>query len=506
MTPPDELLASENRLMVLLGCTKGIVFEFDKNARYVNVWTHDDSLLAKPRAELIGQTIDSVLGKAGAKFTEIIQRVFRTGVAETFEYELAVQGGRCWFSADVVIAPNVPGNERTVVYLVRDVTAHKHLEEQLRQSQKMEAIGQLAGGVAHDFNNILTTIIGYSELLLSGLEPGAPTRKHAARIRHSAERAAALTRQLLVYSRKQLLVPEILDVNVVITNLGHMLRRLIGEHIDLQLDLAGDIGGVKVDRTGLEQVIMNLSLNARDALGDGGRLTLSTANVEIDDAYCASRVGLNSGHYVRIVATDNGQGMDDATKARIFEPFFTTKEVGRGTGLGLSTVYGIVRQSGGHIEVTSSPARGASFVLLLPRVAFVPSVIPVPTPRPHAGLSGLTVLVVEDDADVRELVDRYLSGSGYEVVLAAHAAQALQCASERSIDLLITDLVMPGMSGRALATGLRKSQPAVRVLYMSGYPDDPRGTRVARVANSRFLQKPFTKTDLEREVSALFQA
>jgi PAS domain S-box-containing protein len=362
------LLASEARLRVLLGCTKGIVFEFDHEARYLAAWTHDEGLLARPRAELTGRTIIEVLGeREGRRFTDAVQRVHATGRPETIEYQLEVQGGRRWFVADVVASPGT-GSERTVVYLVREVTAHKQLEHQLRHAQKMEAIGQLAGGIAHDFNNILTTILGYSELLVAGLPASSVPGRQAAQIHHAAERGSALVSQLLAYARKQVLIPEVLDPNAVISSLAHMLRRLLGEHVKLRLALDPEVGRVEIDRSGLEQVLMNLSVNARDAVSPGGVITLRSANVELDAVHGERELAVAPGSYVMIAVEDDGHGMDAVVRARIFEPFFTTKDVGKGTGLGLSMVHGIIEQSAGHIEVDSTPGEGACFRIYLPRV------------------------------------------------------------------------------------------------------------------------------------------
>ncbi|HEY4058769.1 MAG TPA: ATP-binding protein, partial [Kofleriaceae bacterium] len=367
----NELRASEARLIVLLGCTNGVVFEFNSEGRYLNVWTQDDSLLVKPREQLLGKTIDEVLGRDSERFSKAVKRVFETGVPETIEYELDVQIGRRWFIGDIVIPPAIEGRERTLLYLVRDVTEKKALEDQLRQAQKMEAIGQLAGGIAHNFNNILTTITGYSELLLDGLGKSSTHRKHATRIRHASERASGLTSQLLAYARKRVLIPEVLDVNVVVASIGRMLQPLLEAPITLRVELEPNAGGTRVDRSGLEQVIMNLAINARDAITDGGTITLRTETAIVDETF-AAQAELAPGRYVSIVAEDTGSGMDAPTLARIFEPFFTTKVIGKGTGLGLSMAYGIVKQSGGHISAESTPGRGTVFRVFLPYVEITP--------------------------------------------------------------------------------------------------------------------------------------
>ncbi|HEY4177255.1 MAG TPA: ATP-binding protein [Kofleriaceae bacterium] len=487
---------------MLLGCTKGIVFEFDRDGRYLNIWTQDDSLLVRPREELRGKTIDEVLGKDAARFSSAVGRVFETGVPETIEYELEVQNGRRWFIGDVVVPPDVPGRPRTVLYLVRDVTEKKALEEQLRQAQKMEAIGQLAGGIAHNFNNILTTITGYSELLLDGLGKSSTHRKHATRIRHASERASGLTSQLLAYARKRVLIPEVLDVNVVVASIGRMLQPLLEAPITLRVELEPNVGGTRVDRSGLEQVIMNLAINARDAMTDGGTITLRTETAVVDETF-AAEAELAPGRYVTIVAEDTGAGMDAPTLARIFEPFFTTKMIGKGTGLGLSMAYGIVKQSGGHIAAQSTRGRGTVFRVFLPYVEITPRTAASGPVVPHEHKGG-TVLVVEDNTEIRGLVHRYLRSAGYDVLVADDSPHALELARSRQIDLLLTDVVMPIMGGDVIAEQVRLLQPNVRVLYISGYPDDD-ANLIPRVASSRFLPKPFTRQVLVREVGAMFE-
>jgi PAS domain S-box-containing protein len=500
-SPDDELLAGDYRLRALLGCVQGIVFEFDRDSRYLRLWTHDEELLARPKDETIGRTISEVLGpEQGERFAGPIRRVVDTGKPETLEYEiLYANGSQRWFVADIVQAPPIVGRAPSAVCFVREISAHKALEDQLRQAQRLEAIGRLAGGIAHDFNNILTTIIGYSEMLLTGLDEDSQQFTQAKRIRHAANRASALTHQLLAYGRRQVLVPQDLDINAVISSMADMLRRLIGEQVELRLEL-NDVGAAKVDRSGLEQMIMNLSINARDALGAGGRLILRTEQVELDEAYCASRE-ITPGKFVKIVAADNGAGMDEATRVRVFEPFFTTKELGKGTGLGLSTVYGIVKQSTGHIEVESSPGQGSQFSIYLPHAplpAVSPSIPEPPdVPRP---VGTPTVLVAEDDQGVRALIHRYLKRAGYDVVLASSGQEAVEAVKGRTIDLLVTDVVMPGMGGEGLATALRAEQPNLGILYISGYPEE---VDVSRPDHTSFLRKPFTRQDLVSHLEAL---
>ena len=389
----------------------------------------------------------------------------------------------------------------------RDVTEQRHLEEQFRQSQKMEAVGQLAGGIAHDFNNLLTAILGNTQLLLRELPPGDSMRDDVEEIRKASERAASLTRQLLAYSRRQMLQPEVLDLNVVMAEMDKMLRRLIGEHIDLVAVFAPDLGRVRADPNQIEQVIVNLAVNARDAMPDGGKLTIGTANVDLDESFAQAHLGSVPGSYAMLAVTDTGVGMDAAVRAHLFEPFFTTKEVGKGTGLGLATVYGIVKQSGGYISVYSEPGHGSSFKIYLPRIA-------TPAEPPAAALKGgpapgsETVLVVEDEPAVLTLSRRALEAQGYVVLAASDADAALRVVERHGgmIHLLLTDVVMPGLSGHELADRLTAQRPGIRVLYMSGYPGDAVVQHGTLPSGSAFLQKPFSPDGLARKVRDVLDA
>jgi len=389
----------------------------------------------------------------------------------------------------------------------RDVTEQRHLEEQFRQSQKMEAVGQLAGGIAHDFNNLLTAILGNTQLLLRELPPGDSKRGDVEEIRKASERAASLTRQLLAYSRRQMLQPEVLDLNVVVAEMDKMLRRLIGEHIALVAVLTPDLGRVRADPNQIEQVIVNLAVNARDAMPDGGKLTVETANVDLDEAFAQAHLGSVPGSYALLAVTDTGAGMDATVRAHLFEPFFTTKEVGKGTGLGLATVYGIVKQSGGYISVYSEPGRGSSFKIYLPRIA-TPADAP-PGPQKSGPAPGSeTVLVVEDEAAVLTLSRRALEAQGYVVLAASDPAAALRVVERHGgmIHLLLTDVVMPGLSGRELADRLTAQRPGIRVLYMSGYPGDAVVQHGTLPSGSAFLQKPFSPDGLARKVRDVLDA
>jgi two-component system cell cycle sensor histidine kinase/response regulator CckA len=387
-----------------------------------------------------------------------------------------------------------------------DITERKRLEEQLRQSQKMEAIGRLAGGVAHDFNNLLNVIIGYAEILKRKLPADNAQRRNLEEILKASDRAATLTRQLLAFSRKQVLQPRDMDLNLIVSDMDKMLRRLIGEHIQLATSLGTNVGLVRADPGQIEQVIMNLAVNARDAMPAGGTLVIETAEVEVSASAAQTGAELEPGTYVLLSVGDTGHGMDPHTLSRIFEPFFTTKELGRGTGLGLSTVYGIVQQSGGHVNVSSTPGRGTSFNVYLPRVAAAGQPAhDVPAQTPVVRVAAETVLLVEDEGALREVVCEVLEDAGYTVIPASHGEDALAKVDAQlgTIDLLLTDVVMPGISGRQLAEQLHLARPGTRVLYMSGYTQDAIGHYGVLDAGTHFLPKPFTADALLQKVRAV---
>jgi PAS domain S-box-containing protein len=385
---------------------------------------------------------------------------------------------------------------------LHDVTAHKKLEQQLRQSLKMESIGRLAGGIAHDFNNLLTVMINQSDKLLETLDDEDGRRRAAEIIRKSADRAASLTRQLLAFSRMQILSPRLIALNQVVTGMHALLRRLIGEDIRLTMVLDEDLAAVKADRNQIEQVIMNLVVNARDALPGGGEISIRTANVMLDEDAAAALRPMQPGPYVVVAVTDNGHGMDAETRAHIFEPFFTTKEMGKGTGLGLSTVYGIVKQSEGYVWVESEPGAGATFRIYLPRAEGTVEADSGPAAVPGARTGVGTILLVEDEEDVRHLLREILEGRGYTVLEVEDGAAALAASANHpgTIDLLVTDVVMPQMSGRELALKLAVDRPDTKVLYLSGYTDDTVVARGVLGTNSAFLQKPFTSRALADKV------
>jgi two-component system cell cycle sensor histidine kinase/response regulator CckA len=425
-----------------------------------------------------------------------------TGIAKNFECQAyRKDGSKMWLSANVRA---VSKDGKVVGYegMNEDITQRKLLEAQLRQAQKMEAVGQLAGGVAHDFNNALGVITGYSDLLQMSLPAGDPSHRHAAEIAKAGRRAAALTRQLLAFSRKQVIQPVVLDLNAATTELEKMLRRLIGEDIEIIFKRSPGLGRVKMDPGQVEQVLMNLAVNSRDAMPQGGRLCIETANIELDETYARQLGYVIPGSYVMLSVSDNGCGMDKETQLHIFEPFFTTKEPGKGTGLGLSTVYGIAKQNAGYIVAYSEVGKGTTFKLYLPRLSGTAK-LPAPVTTPEILPCGTeTVLVVEDEESLRILTRTCLESNNYFVLDAPDAEAALRLAKKHHgrIHLLLTDVVMPGMSGRDLAIQLNLSQPEIKVLYMSGYTNDLIDQHGILDQDTVLLEKPFTLHSLLTKV------
>jgi len=389
----------------------------------------------------------------------------------------------------------------------RERRERQQLEVQLRQAQKMEAVGRLAGGVAHDFNNLLNVIMGYGELLLERLAEDDPSRSKIVEIRSAAERAASLTRQLLAFSRNQVIQPRILDLNVLLAEMEKMLRRLIGEDVELSTRRPQGLDRVKADPGQIEQILMNLVVNARDAMPDGGKLAIEVANVDLDDAFVRSHPGSRPGRFVIIEVSDSGMGMDAEVQSHIFEPFFTTKEAGKGTGLGLATVYGIVKQNDGYIEVESAPGRGATFRVYLPRVeAPAEKARPEATGEPPRGTE--TILVVEDEPVVRGLIQEILTEYGYTVLVAGDVDEAEQACERHpgTIHLLMTDVVLPKANGREVAIRVARQRPEVKVLYTSGYTDSTVVRQGIMERGAAFLQKPFPLTTLARKVREVLDA
>jgi PAS domain S-box-containing protein len=406
-----------------------------------------------------------------------------------------------WIRNEMRLLRDPEGNPLEVVGSWSDITEHKALEDQFRQAQKMEAVGQLAGGIAHDFNNLLAVINGYGEILLDNLPVHDPNRDAIVQIAEAGNRAAALTRQLLVLSRKAIVEPKVLDLRVVVADMDRMLRRIIGEDISLVTRTDPELGAVKADLGQLEQVLLNLAVNARDAMPQGGRLTIEVRNAELDETYVHEHPEARPGPCVLLAASDTGCGMDASTAARIWEPFFTTKGE-RGTGLGLATVYGIVKQSGGHIAVYSEVGSGTVFKIYLPREETRPTE-PTPPSKRNAMPKGTeTILLAEDEDAVRGLTHQILEVCGYTILEARNGIEALQVAEEHHgrLDLLITDVVMPQSSGRELAHALAEKYPEVKILFVSGYTDDAVVRHGILAAEVEFLQKPFSPAVLARKV------
>jgi two-component system cell cycle sensor histidine kinase/response regulator CckA len=458
------------------------------------------------QAEILGQTIR--LLHSDKQDLAVYERLFQTTASGQMWQGRLVSRRKdgSLYTEETAISPvrNQAGEVVNYVATMRDVTHEVELEEQFRQAQKMEAVGRLAGGVAHDFNNLLTVIHISARLLEKKLHHQDPLWEHVQRIQDAGQRATNLTKQLLAFSRREIIEPQVLNLNQVLGELDKMLRRLIGEDIELTTRLAGDLWPVKADPTQVEQVVVNLAVNARDAMPGGGSLTLETANVVLDAAYAARHLGVEAGEYVLLAVSDTGTGMSDEVKARLFEPFFTTKEEGKGTGLGLATVFGIVKQNRGHIWVYSEAGQGTTFKVYLPRAAEgirAPSDLPAASTAPSVrGFE--TLLLVEDESEVRDLVRDILAAWGYRILAARDGVEALEVAQshEGPIHLLITDVVMPRLSGKALADRLRSSRPELRVLFTSGYTDDTIVHHGVLAEGVHFLSKPFELETLAHKV------
>jgi two-component system cell cycle sensor histidine kinase/response regulator CckA len=499
----DAVEQQRMELQMLLDSVPALIFFKDRQHRHVRVNQAHAQCSCLPKEQIEGKT-DSELGSPYAElYIQDDLRVLTTGkplrgIVEQFHSP----SGKRWIQTDKVPHRDRHGNIIGVVGLAVDITEKKELEEQLRQSQKLDAIGQLAGGVAHDFNNLLTVIEGYSEILLQDIGPDVPQHSMVQEIKKAGERAEGLVRQLLAFSRKQVLEPKVLDLNTLVIDVEKMLRRLIGEHVDLRTVLTSETVQVLADVGQLEQVMLNLAVNARDAMPRGGRLTIETACIELSQPNLQAIPPIPLGSYVRLAFRDSGCGMDSATKARIFEPFFTTKETGKGTGLGLATVFGIVTQSHGHILVDTEPGKGSSFQIYLPQAA--PSVLPPPVSpvvRP-ASRGSETVLLVEDDDNLRELALRSLRMNGYKVLEATDGEDALRVAEQHPeiIHLLLTDLVMPKLGGNDLARELTRLRPATKVLFLSGYTAGAAISQGLLSGDVELVQKPFTPRVLATKV------
>lgn len=497
---------SERRLQRTLDLMQEGYTIMSRDLRYLYVNEAGARHTRLSKAQLLERTpMELYPGFEGGRVHRALLRALE-GSPQRVEEELQLsEGVKAFFELNIQPVPeglvvlSVDATERRAAELRRD-----SLAEQLRQAQKMEAVGRLAGGVAHDFNNLLSVILGYGEEMLSSLEAGHPLRPNLEEIHKASASAAELTRRLLTFSRQQVLEPRVLELNEVIGSLQRMLERVLGEGTTLSLLLEPALGRVRADRGSLEQVCLNLVVNARDAMPYGGKLTIETTNVELDEAFVREHLGTSPGPYVLMAVSDTGVGMDRATRARAFEPFFTTKEQGKGTGLGLSTVFGIVQQSGGGIWVYSEPAKGSTFKIFLPRVeAALEGARPSRQPRAVGGSE--TLLLMEDDERVRAVARRILERHGYRVLAPADVHDALRLGSQDDgqIALLITDVVMPGLSGAELASRMLQLIPALKVLYVSGYTDGSINLRGLVQEGASFLQKPFTSELLASKVRSV---
>jgi two-component system, cell cycle sensor histidine kinase and response regulator CckA len=504
----EERRKSDARYRLIFEATPLAKWLYDVEAqRFVEVNDAAVRLYGYSRQEFLSLKIDDISPAEGA--SKLPAGSAEAALeAETLGIRRHRKKDGTLIDAEVTAYTFVLGDRKCRLVVVQDVTERRRLETQLHQAQKMDAVGRLAGGVAHDFNNMLAVILSYSHLLAMGLPEGDPTRIDLDEIRKAGERAASLTRQLLAFSRKQVLEPRPVDLNEVITQMDKMLRRLIGEDIELSTVPDENAAAVSVDPGQMEQVLMNLAVNARDAMPQGGKLTIETARVHIDETLAKQHFGLKPGPHVMLAVSDTGTGMDRATQARIFEPFFTTKEKGKGTGLGLSTVFGIVKQSGGGIWCYSELGKGTTFKIYLPRIEGSAESVA----RPGVALSTLrgteTILLVEDEEQVRTVAHEVLKRSGYHVIDAKNAGEALLTCeqSTENIELLLTDVVMPQMSGPEVAKRLVATRPGMKVLCMSGYTDEAIVNHGFLGEGVAFLQKPFTPEGLARKVREVLDA
>jgi PAS domain S-box-containing protein len=501
-----RLRENEARLAGIVNSAMDGIITIDDNHDIVLFNPAAEKILGCPATEAIGLSINRFIPRPFRAehppgLWESANLGTESGSTHSFAELTALRADGEEFPIEASISQIEVSRKKLFTVILRDITERKQLEEQFRQSQKMEAIGRLAGGVAHDFNNLLTAIIGYCQLIQDGLDEQSPLRHGISEIEKAGQRAAALTSQLLAFSRKQVLQPKVLDLNDVISGIDKMLRRLIGEDIELVSVMHPGLGYTRADPGQIELIILNLAVNSRDAMPRGGRITIGTANTELDEAYARSHPDVLPGKYVMLSVSDTGDGLDAETLSHIFEPFFTTKEPGKGTGLGLSTVFGIVKQSGGHISVHSEPGDGATFKVYLPWVDEAatpaevgPSVSGLPT-------GSETILLVEDDTMVRQFARVSLETYGYKVLEASDADAALRVSKEvESIDLMLTDMIMPGLTGRKLSEQLAPRRPEMRVLFMSGYTDRATGHHDVSEPETPFLQKPFTPETLARKV------
>ena len=493
----------EQRFHDLFENTKDILFTLDLDGNITSLNKSGEEVMGLSRHEALQNNIKSLVApEHHGVCREMMQRILNEEALPHFEIQMLRKDGRRVVLEASARPIKTSGKKEGVQGIARDVTERRHLENVVRQSQKLEAIGRLSGGLAHDFNNLLCVIIGHTEVLSEWLDPADSVVNNVNQIKKAADSAAALTRQLLAFSRKQVFHPQILDLNAIVVDTEKLLGRLIGEHIELFTSLDPALGQVLVDPVQVEQVLLNLVLNARDAMPQGGKLTIETTNINLEEKHESKHSFVPAGNYVLFAVTDTGCGMDEDTQNHIFEPFYTTKELGKGTGLGLATIYGIVKQSGGFIWVYSEPGHGTTFKVYLPRVENLPTPL-----RPSKQLMGVqagteTILLVEDAEQLRVLIKEILMNCGYKVLDAENGNEAIQIARNfrGPIHLLLTDVIMPGMGGEQLATQLSRFLPEMKVLYMSGYPNDGIVRSGILATGVALLEKPFTREILTRNV------
>ena len=500
-----QLMAREHLFRLISENAADMIAVVDGNGKRLYNSPAYERILGYSQEELASTSaLEQVHPDDRGRVEEAAREARAGGVGRGIEYRMRHKNGT-WrlMESTANTVRDAQGNVQTLIIVNRDITERRHLEEQFRQSQKMEAVGRLSGGVAHDFNNLLGVIIGYAEFLQERIDTANPLRGSVEEILKAGKRAASLTRQLLAFSRQQVLDPKVLDLKAVVADMEKLLRRLIGEDIELTTSLDPELGKVKADQGQLEQVVMNLAVNARDAMPQGGKLTIRVENTVLDQDYVRRYpYPVQPGPYVLLMVTDTGVGMDAETKARAFEPFFTTKEKGKGTGLGLSTVYGVVKQSGGYIDVESALGHGTTFKIFLPRVHEQARVERQHAEAPPKANGNEVILIAEDETSLRTLTSTTLELSGYKVLQAKDGLEALEVSRKHpgTIDLLLTDIVMPGMGGRALAEELGRERKDIRIVYMSGYTGQAVGSQGPVEPGSLYLHKPFTRQALTQKI------